>query len=91
MDTISYRSISVHSKKWNGEGLRSHGYRKKSSGEYFLNKPFGLFLVNLKATDNHFLNVLEKTQLVLGEFYEPVFCEISLVTLYIGLPGCHCS
>ena len=59
--------------------------------EYFRNKPFGLFLVNLKATDNHFLNVLEKTQSVLGEFYEPVFCEISLATLYTGLPGCHCS
>ena len=65
--------------------------RSALAREYFLNKPFGLFLVNLKATDNHFLNVLEKTQSVLGEFYEPVFCEISLATLYTGLPGCHCS
>ena len=30
--TISYRSTSVRSKKWYGEGLRSHGYGKKSSG-----------------------------------------------------------
>ena len=28
------------------------------------------FLVNLKATDIHFLDVSEKTQSVLGEFYE---------------------
>ena len=41
--------------------------------------------MNLKATDIHFLNVSEKTQSVLGEFYEPVFCEISLATLYTGL------
>ena len=60
-------------------------------GESFLNKPFCLFLVNLKAKDIHFLNVSEKTQSVLGEFYEPVFCEIFLATLYTGLPVCHCS
>ena len=29
-------------------------------GESFLNKPFCLFLVNLKATDIHFHNVSEK-------------------------------
>ena len=51
-------------------------------GESFLNKPFCLFLVNLKATDIQFPNVSEKTQSVLGEFYEPVFCEISLATLH---------
>ena len=28
------------------------------------------FLVNLKATDIHFLDVSEKMQSVLGEFYE---------------------
>ena len=28
---------------------------------------------------------------MLGEFYEPVFCEISLATLYIALPICHCN
>ena len=49
-------------------------------GESFLNKPFCLFLVSLKATDIQFHNVSEKTQSVLGEFYEPEFCEISLVT-----------
>ena len=32
--TISYRSTSVRSKKWHGEGLRSHGYGKKSSGPF---------------------------------------------------------
>ena len=32
--TISYRSTSVRSKKWYGEGLRSHGYEKKSSGPF---------------------------------------------------------
>ena len=41
--------------------------------------------MNLKATDIHFLNVSEETQSVLGEFYELVFCEISLPTLYTGL------
>ena len=60
-------------------------------GESLLNKPFCLFLVNLKATDIHFLNVSENTQSVLGEFYEPVFCEISLATLYTALLVCHCS
>ena len=60
-------------------------------GESFPNKPFCLFLVNLKAIDIHFLNVSEKTQSVLGEFYEPVFREISLATLYIALPICHCN
>ena len=59
--------------------------------EFFLTKPFCLFLVNLKATDIHFLNVSEKTQSVLGEFYEPAFCEISLATLYTGLLVYHCS
>ena len=58
-------------------------------GESFLNKPFCLFLVNLKATDIH--NVSEKTQSVLGEFYELEFCEISLATLHAGLLVCHCS
>ena len=29
--TISYRSTSVRSKKWYGEGLRSHGYGKNQS------------------------------------------------------------
>ena len=47
-------------------------------GESFLNKPFCLFLVNLKATDIHFHSVSEKIQSVFGEFYEPEFCEISL-------------
>ena len=60
-------------------------------GESFPNKPFCPFLVNLKATDIHFLNVSEKTQSVLGEVYEPVFCEISLATLYIALPICYCN
>ena len=32
--TISYCSTSVRSKKWYGEGLRSHGYGKKSSGPF---------------------------------------------------------
>ena len=41
-----------------------------------------MFLVNLNATDIDFHNVSEKTQSVLGEFYEPEFCEISLATLY---------
>ena len=31
MGTILCHSTSVHSKKWYGEGLRSHGYGKKSS------------------------------------------------------------
>ena len=31
---ILYHSTSVHSKKWYGEGLCSHGYRKKSSGPF---------------------------------------------------------
>ena len=60
-------------------------------GESFLTKPFCLFLVNLKATDIHFHNVPEKTQSMLGESYEPEFCEISLATLYTGLQVCHCS
>ena len=60
-------------------------------GKSFLNKPFCLFLVNSKAIDIHFLNVSEKTQSVLCEFYEPVFCEISLATLYTGLQVCSCS
>ena len=60
-------------------------------GESFLKKPFCLFLVNIKATDVHFLSVSEKTQSVFGEFYEPVFCEISLATLYTGLLVFHCS
>ena len=34
---------------------------------------------------------LRKTQSVPGEFYEPVFCELSLATLYTGLLVCHCS
>ena len=51
-------------------------------GESFLNKPFCPFLMNLKATDIHFLYVSEKTQSVLDEFYEPVFCKIFLATLY---------
>ena len=29
--TISYRSTSVRSKKWYGEGLRSHGYGKNQA------------------------------------------------------------
>ena len=29
--TISYRSTSVRSKKWYGEGLRSHGYEKSQA------------------------------------------------------------
>ena len=33
----------------------------------------------------------KKIQSVLGEFYEPVVCEISLATLYTGLLLCHCS
>ena len=33
----------------------------------------------------------KKTHSVLGEFYEPEFCEISLATLYTGLLVCHCS
>ena len=28
--TISYRSTSVRSRKWHGEGLRSHGYGEKN-------------------------------------------------------------
>ena len=60
-------------------------------GESFPNRPFCPFLVNLKATDIQFLNVSEKTQSVLGEFYETVFCAISLATLYIALPICHCN
>ena len=60
-------------------------------GESFLNKPFFLFLVNLKATGIHFHNVSEKTQSVLVESYEPEFCELSLVTLYTELLVCHCS
>ena len=31
---ISYCSISVRSKKWYREGLRLHGYEKKSSGPF---------------------------------------------------------
>ena len=46
------------------------------------NKPFCLFLLNLKATAIHYLNVSEETQSVLGDIYEPLFCEISLVNLY---------
>ena len=42
-------------------------------GESFLNKPFCMFLVNLKATDIHLHNVSEKTQSVLGESYEPEY------------------
>ena len=34
MGTISYRSTLVRSKKWYGEGLRSHGYGKKTSGPF---------------------------------------------------------
>ena len=34
MGTISYRSTSVRFRKWYGEGLRSHGYGKKSSGPF---------------------------------------------------------
>ena len=52
-------------------------------GESFLNKP--VLPVSL-----HFHNVSEKAQSVLGKFYEPVFCEISLATLYTGLQVCHC-
>ena len=44
--------------------------------------------MNLKATDIHLLDVSEKTQSVLGEFYEPVLCEFSVPT---GLLVCHCS
>ena len=40
--------------------------------------------MNLKATDIHFLNVSEKTQSVLREFYETVFCKFSVPTLYTG-------
>ena len=38
--------------------------------------------MNLKATDIDFLNVSEKTQSVLGEFHEPVFCEFSVPTFF---------
>ena len=59
--------------------------------ESFLNKLFSPFLVILKATDIHFVDVSERTQPVLGEFYEPVFCEFSVLTLYTGLLVCQCS
>ena len=51
-------------------------------GKSVLNTNYWRVLVNLKDTDIDFLDISEKTQLVLGEFYEPVFCEFSVPTFF---------
>ena len=51
-------------------------------GKSVLNTLYYWVFVNLKDTDIDFLDISEKTQSVLGEFYEPVFCEFSVPTFF---------